>query len=718
MASASGSERLDRKLNDTNYLTWTTLFRCLLFRKKLISKGIKPQEEVVIDEGKDDLVYAELLSNVEENLFPVIQNAGSGEAALEALDALFKSKTKARKIELRRQFNSLRMEEGEAVSRFASRAQELQGQLTSVGHDIKTQEVVEAVIAGLPQEYDVISTILMNQGDDLDISEVLQRLLPVEAKLQGKDARGDTGEAHMAKFKGWDSNRQGGTKSKGWDSGKSKGNGSGWDSSKNKGRGSSWDSSKRCHYCNKRGHLKRDCLHRKRDERTTGGRDSDSGVALVADQNVAIRDAQKRRDEEAGDRDSGRKFVLLGANLADEFCEWVLDSGASNHICGDKRLFKTLEGVEENITIVFGDGKELKVEGKGDVVIKTREGPPVTLNEVMFVPGSVRNLLSLGQATQRGATVEFKRDMCWIKHGDRVVMKAQRSGGLFKVASTKKRDKDAELKGLMARIQDDAALWHRRFGHLSYGNLQRMAEDQLVDGLNIEAKAFRSRETCEPCIMAKQAVKPFKGSKERSKRKLDVIHMDVCGPLPQETLGGARYFATFVDDHTRYSEVRFLKKKSDVAAEAKAVFRKLENQTGLRIKKVKSDNGGEYVNTELKEFYAGAGIIHQRTPPYTPQHNGVAERLNRTLLEKERAMRIAANLPKSTWGESLATANYLRNISPASGQERTPWELFHGKKPDVSHLRVYGSRVYVKKESSQVTKLEARSEKGCETSRG
>jgi hypothetical protein len=189
--------------------------------------------------------------------------------------------------------------------------------------------------------------------------------------------------------------------------------------------------------------------------------------------------------------------------------------------------------------------------------------------------------------------------------------------------------------------------------------------------------------------------------------------MDVCGPLPQETLGGARYFATFVDDHTRYSEVRFLKKKSDVAAEAKAVFRKLENQTGLRIKKVKSDNGGEYVNTELKEFYAGAGIIHQRTPPYTPQHNGVAERLNRTLLEKERAMRIAANLPKSTWGESLATANYLRNISPASGQERTPWELFHGKKPDVSHLRVYGSRVYVKKESSQVTKLEDRSEKGC-----
>jgi hypothetical protein len=205
-------------------------------------------------------------------------------------------------------------------------------------------------------------------------------------------------------------------------------------------------------------------------------------------------------------------------------------------------------------------------------------------------------------------------------------------------------------------------------------------------------------------------VKPFKGSKERSKRKLDIIHMDVCGPLPQVTLGGARYFATFVDNHTRYPEVRFLEKKSDVAAEAKAVIRKLENRTGLRIK-VKSDNGGEYVNKssrnsmrELASSTRGRHLIH-------PSTIGVAERLNRTLLEKERAMRIASNLPECTWGESLATANYLKNISPASGQERTPWE--HGKKPDVSHLRVYGSRVYVKKESSQVTKLEARLEKGC-----
>jgi hypothetical protein len=226
-------------------------------------------------------VYAELLSNVEEHLFPVIQNAGSGEAALEALDALFKSKTKARKIELRRQFDSLKMDEGEAVSRFVSQAQELQGQLTSVGHDIKTQEIVDAVIAGLPQEYDVISTILMNQGDDLNISEVLQRLLPVEAKLQGKNARSDTGEAHMAKFKGWDHNRQGGAKSKGGDP--------------SKGKGSGWDSSKRCHYCNRRGHLQRDCLLRKTDERTAGDRDSDSGVALVADQSVAMTDVRDDR---------------------------------------------------------------------------------------------------------------------------------------------------------------------------------------------------------------------------------------------------------------------------------------------------------------------------------------------------------------------------------------------------------------------------------------
>jgi hypothetical protein len=113
-----------------------------------------------------------------------------------------------------------------------------------------------------------------------------------------------------------------------------------------------------------------------------------------------------------------------------------------------------------------------------------------------------------GQATQRGANVEFKRDMCWIKHGDRVVIKAQRSRGPFKVESTKKRDMDT--KGLMARTEKKMQeLLLRRFDHLSYGNinhLQKMAEDHLFDGrlrLNVEAKAFRSHETCEPCILAK-----------------------------------------------------------------------------------------------------------------------------------------------------------------------------------------------------------------------
>jgi hypothetical protein len=130
-----------------------------------------------------------------------------------------------------------------------------------------------------------------------------------------------------------------------------------------------------------------------------------------------------------------------------------------------------------------------------------------------------------------------------------------------------------------------------------------MVQDQLVDGLNVDAKAFGAHKICETCILAKQAVKPFKGSKERSKGKHDVIHMDACGPLPRQTLDRAQFIATFVTDHTRYSEVRFLKKKRDVDAEAKAVFRKLVNQTGLTIKKAKSDSEGEYVRKELTELY-------------------------------------------------------------------------------------------------------------------
>jgi hypothetical protein len=142
------------------------------------------------------------------------------------------------------------------------------------------------------------------------------------------------------------------------------------------------------------------------------------------------------------------------------------------------------------------------------------------------------------------------------------------------------------------------------------------------------------------------------------------------------------------------------------------VINLLENQTDYKVKSVHLDNGKEFVNQELGNYFKQRGIKLRNTPPYTPEQNGATERLNRTLMEKTRSMLADAGLPKKAWAEATSTANYLRNVSPVSGRSRTPWELMHGVKPDISGLRVFGARTFVHIPKQHRPKLDVKSEQG------
>jgi hypothetical protein len=138
----------------------------------------------------------------------------------------------------------------------------------------------------------------------------------------------------------------------------------------------------------------------------------------------------------------------------------------------------------------------------------------------------------------------------------------------------------------------------------------------------------------------------------------------------------------------------------------------LETQTGQQLKAVRTDNGGEYLNKNLQEYFAGKGVVHQTTTPYTPEQNGAAERLNRVLEERVRAMLIGAGLKKELWAEAVVTANYIRNRSPHARTVKVPWELFYGHKPDVSGLRVFGARAFVLTPKQLRSKLDPVSQPG------
>jgi transposase InsO family protein len=164
-----------------------------------------------------------------------------------------------------------------------------------------------------------------------------------------------------------------------------------------------------------------------------------------------------------------------------------------------------------------------------------------------------------------------------------------------------------------------------------------MAQDDLVEGMPESAEQFRNS-VCEPCLLGKQTRKPFPSSKRESSGPMELIHTDVCGPMQTKTPGGNRYFVSFIDDYSRCAVIQLLQNKNQVRTALSAFVSTVENQFDTKIKKLRSDRGGEFWNKEIQEFCASKGIVHQKTNPYSSQENGVAERLNRTLMEKARAM--------------------------------------------------------------------------------
>ena len=395
---------------------------------------------------------------------------------------------------------------------------------------------------------------------------------------------------------------------------------------------------------------------------------------------------------------------------------WVLDSGASRHMTSDASILCNLRPTDMDITITFGNGGTGKATAVGDVQLCT---PDATfwLTNVLLIPEATEHLISVRYATQRGLDFKFCADRCEIGREGQILAVAPSTGEAIYYLSgySSSGSASAGYTALAARSMETPRLWHERYGHLGFDNLARLPS--MVTGITTTADEFKAAAStgtniCEPCVLGKQHRNPFQHSASAATQPLALVHTDVCGPLPVTSLGGSRYFLTVLDDYSKYSFVQPLAHKSDVPAALQDAITLLENQTGYSVRCLRSDNGTEFTNAALSAYCRGKGIQMQTTVRYTPEQNGAAERLNRTLMEKVRPMLAASGLPKSTWAEAVTTASYLRNRSPVSGRHKTPHELFFGTKPDVSHLRVFGARAYALTPKALRTKLENTSEPG------
>lgn len=214
----------------------------------------------------------------------------------------------------------------------------------------------------------------------------------------------------------------------------------------------------------------------------------------------------------------------------------------------------------------------------------------------------------------------------------------------------------------------------------------------MIDGLKIQSKECDSNKVkCESCLFGKQTREKFKDSeKPRSSRPLELIHSDVCGYFEEPTYDGFRYFVTFIDEFTHFTVVYLLKHKSDVLSSFQLCKAMASAHFGQKIACLRS--GTEYYGNEFVQLCGSERIQIVATVPYTPQQNGVSERMNRTLMDKARTMVHESNLPKEFWGEAIYAATYLTNrfATNALQEHKTPFEMWFGRKPNVDKLRVFG----------------------------
>ncbi|GAQ89817.1 Transposon-encoded protein with ribonuclease H-like integrase domains [Klebsormidium nitens] len=287
--------------------------------------------------------------------------------------------------------------------------------------------------------------------------------------------------------------------------------------------------------------------------------------------------------------------------------EWLVDSCSSQHITGDKSLFEILELFKKSgREFTFGDKGTLWVEGSGSV-------------ELQWVAA---NLISVSKATEV-ASVMFKENGRYELEVDGdVVLVARKVKGVYVV------NRAAKDTCFFVKKPETAELWHRRLGHVGYENFQKMVQGDVVEGLEVEPSAFRALETsvCEPCIMGKQSRLPFPGADSVSTEPLELVYMDVCGPIPVASVEGSRYFATFLDDYSKLSVVVLMKQKSEVAKVTEHVINPLELQPRKQLKLVRTDRGKEYVNKAFKDVFGGKGMVDENTAPNSAKQNGSAER--------------------------------------------------------------------------------------------
>ncbi|GJS35473.1 retrovirus-related pol polyprotein from transposon TNT 1-94 [Tanacetum coccineum] len=363
---------------------------------------------------------------------------------------------------------------------------------------------------------------------------------------------------------------------------------------------------------------------------------------------------------------------------------WYLDSGCSKYMTGNRSKLKNF--VEKFIgTVRFRNDHFGAIMGYGDYVI----GDSV-ISIVYYMEGLGHNMFSVGKFCDSDLEIAFRKHSCFIRDMNGVdLLKGSRSTNLYTISI------DDMMKASPVCLLSKASkikswLWHRRLNHLNFRTINDLARKDLVRGL--PRLKFEKDHFCSTCQLGKSKKFSHKPKSENTNMEvLHTLHMDLCGPMRVQSINWKKYILVIMDDYSRFTWLKFLRSKDETPEFVINFLKQIQVGLNKTVRYIRTDNGTEFVNQVMSKYYEGVGICHQKPVPRTPQQNGVVERQN----------------------QAVATACYTKNQSLIHTRDnKTPYELVHDKKPNLTFLRVVGTLCYPTNDNEDLGKLQAKADIG------
>lgn len=676
-----GKEGIDvGLLTSDNYWQWSILMQSLLVQKDLEDCLFREPaaDATVAQKHRDRKAMTLIWAHVSPNLLSIVAVQQTAKGTWDALTTMHDTGLAARRMILEKDLSTLKKEKTETIFEYCARADRIRLQLNSDAHPVSEERIRMAILQGLPKEYAYIRNTLTLMPD------ISMQLMTSQLRAAEQQISSDADEEAVAL----------------------------------KAVPKRDLSRVKCYNCQKFGHYKRDCPHKGAHGRGRNWKqkanDSMAAIAMAGGNHEKVMHAASMRGE------NGKGTTV----------EWVIDSGATQHVLKDAALAKNMRSTD--ICLMIADGSSVKAAGVCDLQMTTWVGRrciDMSLSNVLVVPQAPYNLFSGPTATRHKLSIEFLRGSGTgvLRNASGHVTGIARPGerGLsFLTAHWAAPAAGADVhvgiptggekmqEQALCASRDSATLWHRRLGHLSYAAIAKMARDGSFAGGPVDAKQLQAKigTVCKTCVEAKHAADSHRVSDSRATSPLQLVHSDLMGPMRPASAGGSEYILTVVDDYSGYAQVIPLKHKSDASKALRELLLTWERQLNAKVKRVRTDRGGEYVSFD--RWCATRGIMRERSVAYTPQQNGRAERFNRTVTQKARAMMLDSTVAKKFWADAFKSAVVVYNVSARMTQPKTPYEMFWGLKPDVSHLRVWGCKAFCQRKASDRKKLTAWSDEG------